>query len=120
MANAEAMACGLPVVGTVASGSADLIIEGQTGCPIPQDPDAMASRLVNLYYNRDLLEDLSRGALLAVRRLHPATVTDSLERYLGEAIEMFHGNRVAFSPAPAETPARRYAAAAAVSGIIIR
>jgi glycosyltransferase involved in cell wall biosynthesis len=97
LVNAEAMACGLPVIGRVFSGPADLIIEGQTGCPIPDDPAAMASHLVSLYQNPALLETLSRGACQAVRRLHPTTVTDSLELRLTEAIEIFHGKRSAFS-----------------------
>jgi len=97
LVNAEAMACGLPVVGTVSSGPADLIIENETGCPIPDnDSQAMASRLVHLHRNPDVLEALSRGAGEAVRRLHPAAVTDRLERSIHEAIEIFQGKRAAF------------------------
>jgi glycosyltransferase involved in cell wall biosynthesis len=98
LVNAEAMACGLPVIGTVTTGPADLIIEGRTGCPIPQeDYEAISSALVDLYQNPALLETLSQGACQAVRRLHPTTVTDSLERYLAEAVEIFNGKRSGFS-----------------------
>lgn len=45
----EAMACGLPVVGSRVSGNVDLIASGESGLLVPPgDPDALAGALVEL------------------------------------------------------------------------
>ena len=51
MANAllEAMAAGLPVVGTRISGTSEVVIQGETGLLVaPEDPDALATALTAL------------------------------------------------------------------------
>ncbi|RZI40263.1 glycosyltransferase family 1 protein [Herbaspirillum sp. HC18] len=46
----EAMACGTPVVGTAVGGIKTTVVDGETGCLVPpNDPDALAERLVWLY-----------------------------------------------------------------------
>ena len=45
----EAMACGLPIVGTQASGLADLVHDGINGYLVPvKDPDTLAEALARL------------------------------------------------------------------------
>ena len=65
---AEAMACGLPVITTVNNGAADVITHGKDGLVVPiRSPEAIAERLELLYRNRELREEMSRGALAKAR-----------------------------------------------------
>ena len=59
----EAMAMGLPIVGTTIGGVVDLIEEGKTGLLIkPEDPEALAAALDRLLTNASLRADLGRQA----------------------------------------------------------
>ena len=61
--NCEAMACGLPVIGTAHSGSAEVILDDRTGYRVPKDDgDAVGRRLVELHADRDRLARLSASA----------------------------------------------------------
>jgi len=63
MVQAEAMACGLPVVATENAASADLIEEGQTGFLIPiRRPDQLAEKIGWFADNRAELEAMSERA----------------------------------------------------------
>ncbi|MBS1912134.1 MAG: glycosyltransferase family 4 protein [Bacteroidetes bacterium] len=51
----EAMACGLPVVGTPQGTMREVIVDGETGFLIPSgDPDALADRMIRLARDRQL------------------------------------------------------------------
>lgn len=67
----EAMACGVPVVGTAVGGLIDTIVDGETGFHVPpRDPEQLASTL------RRLLGDDALG-----RRLGAAGAKRAAERY---------------------------------------
>ncbi len=58
----EAMACGLPVVATRSGGTVELVQEGTTGYLVPpQDPEAMAQRLLELLSDTNLRAAIGRA-----------------------------------------------------------
>ncbi len=64
----EAMACGLPVVGTQVSGIPELVVSGQNGLLVaPEDPEAVAEALVRLYEDPRLARSLGMRAKATVR-----------------------------------------------------
>lgn len=67
----EAMACGLPVLGTNTGGQTDLIENGETGYVLaPGDYEAMGQRLSELANDRVLLDRLSAGAVRRASLYH--------------------------------------------------
>ncbi|WP_049976291.1 glycosyltransferase [Azospirillum sp. B506] len=64
LVQAQAMACGCPVIASEHTGSRDLFHDGREGFILPVgDTDAMADRLRRLYEDRDLLAAMSSAAL---------------------------------------------------------
>jgi glycosyltransferase involved in cell wall biosynthesis len=60
---AEAMACGLPVVVTEATGAADLVRDGENGFIVPtRDPAAIADRVALLAESEALVRRMGRAA----------------------------------------------------------
>jgi glycosyltransferase involved in cell wall biosynthesis len=83
MVNAEAMACGLPILGTGIGGSAEVMLDGETGFRFaPGDHQELGRRLVQLAEDRSLLEQLSAGALRAVLPFEYGRVLDRVEALL--------------------------------------
>ncbi len=67
---AEAMACGVPVIGTPNSGAEDLFDDGVEGFIVPiRDPAAIRDRVLALYERLELHTEMSRAALRRVRAL---------------------------------------------------
>jgi starch synthase len=67
---AEAMACGLPVIATVNTGAKDLFREGVEGFIVPiRDPAAIRERVILLYENHDLRMEMSRAAVKRVQSM---------------------------------------------------
>jgi len=63
MVQVEAMASGLPIVGTVRTGAAELINEGEHGFIIPTcDADALSERILWCYANRDACSAMGQAA----------------------------------------------------------
>jgi glycosyltransferase involved in cell wall biosynthesis len=63
----EAMACGVPVVGTDAGGIAEVVTDGETGRVVaPDDPDSLADAMVALLEDPSEAERLGRAAAKAV------------------------------------------------------
>lgn len=57
----EAMACGVPQVATDVGGTAEAVVEGETGllCP-PSDPDALAERVATLLLDEGMRERMAQ------------------------------------------------------------
>jgi glycosyltransferase involved in cell wall biosynthesis len=66
----QAMACGCPVLATVATGAEDLFTNGVEGFLVPdRDVDALASRLSQIADDTSLQQQLSEAALRRVKTL---------------------------------------------------
>ncbi len=65
---AQAMACGCPVIATDSTGSEDLFADGEEGFIVPTgDVEALAERLVRLHGDRALLDAMSDAAAARMR-----------------------------------------------------
>lgn len=83
---AQAMACGLPVVATDRAGAEDLFTNGVEGYIVPaRDPDAIRDRVLHLYRQPELREEMSRAAL---RRVHDLRGWDT---YGERVVETYRG-----------------------------
>jgi glycosyltransferase involved in cell wall biosynthesis len=70
LVQAQAMACGLPVIATANAGAEDLFTDGVEGFIIPpRDPAAIRDKVLLLYHDPDLRERMGNAALLRVRTL---------------------------------------------------
>ncbi|MEE9166829.1 MAG: glycosyltransferase family 4 protein [Candidatus Neomarinimicrobiota bacterium] len=68
MVQAQAMACGLPVVCTTNTGGADIVRDGVDGFILPiRDIEALKEKLIYLYENRDACREMGENALRRVR-----------------------------------------------------
>lgn len=68
MVQAQAMACGLPVVCTPNTGGEDLIRDGREGFIVPtRDIEALKEKLLFLYQNGDAAKEMGENALRRVR-----------------------------------------------------
>jgi glycosyltransferase involved in cell wall biosynthesis len=71
----EAMAAGVPVVGTPVGGVMDLVHDGETGMLAPvDDPEALADRIQRLLEDPPLAQRLARRALALVKERHDIDV----------------------------------------------
>ena len=69
MVQLEAMACGLPLVCTTNTGGDDIISEGNEGFVIPiRDVEALKEKLLYLYENRVIAEEMGERARAKVSR----------------------------------------------------
>jgi glycosyltransferase involved in cell wall biosynthesis len=60
----EAMACGVPVIGTKIGGISDVIIDKYNGLLVhPRDTEGLANAIISLLSDEPLKHDLSQGAL---------------------------------------------------------
>jgi glycosyltransferase involved in cell wall biosynthesis len=67
---AEAMACGLPVIATPNTGAEDLFADGVEGFVVPiRNSEAIRERTLALYHNPELGEQMSRDAHTRVRSM---------------------------------------------------
>lgn len=67
---AQALACGTPIIATTNTGAASLITDGVEGFILPiRDPDAIAEKLVLLHERPDLRQAMSEAALRRVKEL---------------------------------------------------
>ncbi|MGC1678254.1 MAG: glycosyltransferase family 4 protein, partial [Candidatus Binataceae bacterium] len=70
LVQAQAMACGVPVIATTNAGAEDLFTDGVEGFVVPiRDPDAIASKLVYLYEHPEARDAMGAAALARVREL---------------------------------------------------
>lgn len=65
----EAMAAGIPVIGTPVGGIPDFLTHGQTGLLVPpDDPEALGKSIARLYFDRDLTQRIVQIAQTLVRK----------------------------------------------------
>lgn len=68
LVQAQALACGCPVIGTHHTGAEDLFADGQEGYIVPiRDPDALAERLQSLADDPQLRREMGQHALARVQ-----------------------------------------------------
>jgi glycosyltransferase involved in cell wall biosynthesis len=68
LVQAQAMACGLPVIATPHSGAEDLFTNGVEGFIVPiRNSEAIRERILYLYHNNELREEVARAALRRAR-----------------------------------------------------
>lgn len=85
LVNAEAMASGLPVLGTTTGGASDLIQDGITGYSIePGDHVEYGRHLAALHADRTLLDRLSVAAMRVAERYNPKLVLEEVDMRLSE------------------------------------
>jgi glycosyltransferase involved in cell wall biosynthesis len=84
MVQAQALACGCPVIATPNSGAEDLFEDGREGFIVPiRDPESIARALTLLYRDRDLLHAMSEAAR---RRME---TIGGWDRYGGQILALF-------------------------------
>lgn len=70
LVQAQAMACGCPVIATENTGARDLFSDGVEGFVVPiRDPDAITERMQLLASDRELLETMRKRSIERVRAL---------------------------------------------------
>jgi starch synthase len=70
LVQAQAMACGLPVIATTNTGGEDLLKDGAEGFIVPiRDPAAIREKVVYLYENAAVREQMAKAALDRVKSL---------------------------------------------------
>ncbi len=66
----EAMACGVPVIGSNVGGIKFSVVDGKTGFLVPPcDPSALAARAAMLFNDNQLLETMKNNAIARVHRV---------------------------------------------------
>jgi len=85
----EAMACGLPVIGSNVGGIPDIISDGETGLlATPKDPDDLARKIIRLLSDETLRKSLIKNGLNLVRNNFSWDV-------IADEFEMLYRNTVA-------------------------
>ena len=70
LVQAQAMACGVPVIATENTGAADLFTDGVEGFIVPiRDARAIGEKILTLYENPAMREQMGEAALLRVRKI---------------------------------------------------
>lgn len=70
LVQAQAMACGLPVIATTNTGGEDLFSDGVEGFIVPiRSPEAIREKIVYLYEHPDVREEMAQAALKRVENL---------------------------------------------------
>jgi glycosyltransferase involved in cell wall biosynthesis len=97
MVQAQAMACGLPIIATTNTGAADLFTNGVEGYIVPiRRPDLIREKILQLYEQPDLRDKM---AVAALRRVHALGGWDSYGENAAAAyrktIEIREDNRAA-------------------------
>jgi glycosyltransferase involved in cell wall biosynthesis len=70
LVQAQAMACGLPIIATTNTGASSLFTDGREGFIVPvRDPEAIREKIVYLYEHPDLRDAMARAARACVQEL---------------------------------------------------
>lgn len=89
LVQAQAMACGVPVIATENTGAADLFNDGVEGFIVPiRDPAAIREKILTLYENPAMREQMGEAALARVKTIGGWNdYGDRAARYYREALE---------------------------------
>jgi len=91
IANVEAAACGTPAVASDRPGLRDSVLDGQTGFLVPHgDPEALATALVRLSTEPELVERLGQAGRRFAETLSWERAATETERHLEETIHHEH------------------------------
>lgn len=86
LGNIEAMALGIPVVGTCFGGAPEIIVDGETGYIIdPRDSIAFSTRLIELLRDKKLRDSMGRAGRRRVEELF--TLTQQADKTMAKYIE---------------------------------
>ena len=87
----EAAACGTPAVASDRPGLRDSVLDGQTGFLVPHgDPEALATALVRLSTEPELVERLGQAGRRFAETLSWERAATETERHLEETIHHEH------------------------------
>ncbi len=90
----EANACGLPVIGGVAGGTADAIDHGRSGFRVDGDSvEQIAKTIARLMLSKALREKLGRRSLSWASRFDVEEAASHFEKLLEEALTMHRASR---------------------------
>jgi glycosyltransferase involved in cell wall biosynthesis len=91
----EAMACGMPIVGTDVKGISDIVVDKKNGFLVPlNDVDTLANAILTLADNKELSERMGRsGRQLAEQKYSVQTMVDNTARVY-EDLFSISGNEV--------------------------
>jgi glycosyltransferase involved in cell wall biosynthesis len=96
---AEAMACGLPVIATTNTGAEDLFSDGVEGFIVPiRDPEAIREKVLLLYDNPELLSEMSQAALRRVREIA------GWDQYGERVVELYQKGIIGRMPVTPQSP----------------
>ncbi|WP_406043522.1 glycosyltransferase [Micromonospora sp. NBC_00898] len=92
----EAMACGVPVIGTAVGGLIDTVVDGRTGDLVPaRDPQALGAAIQRLLGDRIRRFAYATAALERARRCYSwSTTADRLTEVYGEVVAVRRPTRV--------------------------
>ena len=82
LATLEAMAAGLPVVAVNASGTRDILKNGQQGYLVDNDPEALAAGIRKLLENPDRMQRLAEAA-------YKRALTFNIEKLTGRLLDVY-------------------------------
>ena len=90
LVQAQAMACGVPVISTENTGAADLFSDGVEGFIVPiRDAGAIREKILTLYENPAMREQMGEAALTRVRKIGGWNdYGERAARYYREALEI--------------------------------
>jgi len=94
-ATLEAMASGLPVIGSRVGGIPEMVVEGETGLLVPaRDPRALSQAIESLVANRDRVIAMGQAARRRAKdAFSPARHADQVMRIYDEAIKPVRDGR---------------------------
>ncbi|MEZ4868712.1 MAG: glycosyltransferase family 4 protein [Caldilineaceae bacterium] len=85
----EAMAAGVPVVGSLVGGVSEILVENETGLTFPpDDAERLAAQVARLVRSPELREQLGRaGQIIAVERFDIHRMGEEIEAYLLKVVQ---------------------------------
>jgi 1,2-diacylglycerol 3-alpha-glucosyltransferase len=87
LATLEAMAAGLPVVAVTDSGTVDIVEEGAQGFLVQNDPQELASGILKLIYNSELMDTFKSNAVKKSRTYDNKRLARKMLKVYEQAIQ---------------------------------